>query len=201
LPVFFRFGFFGFRLIKPKLNRTGRFFQNFNRFFFTVRFFWFFFSGFLGFLVFLLTPSLAYTTSFRYYTLSISGSFGWSSRHFQVGECGVSDHFQGCNHHLSTEKHPFLQHHFYEIKHLHPIFSNDLSKILSTISHPYVFRFYVDRVDTFKWMNVELQTSRLSKIRSNIKICTPSTMIMWSEAMLTSVLLWQSHESGQPSQL
>jgi len=33
--VFFvRFGFFGFRLIKPKPNRTGRLFQNFNRFFF-----------------------------------------------------------------------------------------------------------------------------------------------------------------------
>jgi len=36
-PVFFglgsvRFSFFGFRLIKPKPNQTGRFFQNFNRF-------------------------------------------------------------------------------------------------------------------------------------------------------------------------
>jgi hypothetical protein len=59
-----RFGFFGFRLIKPKPNRTGRFFQNLNGligFFFTVRFFWLFcFSGFLGligFSIFLLTPS------------------------------------------------------------------------------------------------------------------------------------------------
>ena len=34
-----RFGFFGFRLIKPKPNQIGQFFQNFNRFFFTVRFF------------------------------------------------------------------------------------------------------------------------------------------------------------------
>jgi len=55
------FGFFGFRLIKPKLNWTGWFFQNFNRFnwlFFKVRFFrLFFFFGFLGFLVFLLTPN------------------------------------------------------------------------------------------------------------------------------------------------
>jgi hypothetical protein len=33
------FGFFGFRLINPKPNRTGRFFQNSNWFFFTVRFF------------------------------------------------------------------------------------------------------------------------------------------------------------------
>jgi hypothetical protein len=40
--VWVRFGFFSFRLIKPKPNRTGWFFQNFNRFnqfFFTVRFF------------------------------------------------------------------------------------------------------------------------------------------------------------------
>ena len=48
------FGFFCFRLIKPKPNRTGWFFQNFNRFFFMVWFFWLFFSSFL---VFLLTPS------------------------------------------------------------------------------------------------------------------------------------------------
>ena len=51
-----RFGFFGFRLIKPKLNRTGRFFQNsnrFNRFFFTVWFFQlFFFSIFSVYSVF-----------------------------------------------------------------------------------------------------------------------------------------------------
>jgi hypothetical protein len=57
-------GFFGFRLVLPKLNLTGRFFQNSNRFnwfFFTVWFFQlFFFSGFLGlicFSVFLLTPT------------------------------------------------------------------------------------------------------------------------------------------------
>jgi len=52
-----RFGFFGFLLIKP--NRTGRFFQNFNRFFFRFGFFGYFFSSFLGligFSVFLLTP-------------------------------------------------------------------------------------------------------------------------------------------------
>ena len=54
-----RFGFFGFRLIKSKPNRNSRIFQNFNRFnrfFFTVRFFRLFFSGFLSFLDFLLTP-------------------------------------------------------------------------------------------------------------------------------------------------
>jgi hypothetical protein len=45
---FFRFGFsfFGFRLIKPKPNRTGRFLKKFNWFFFTIQFFqlfsWFF---------------------------------------------------------------------------------------------------------------------------------------------------------------
>ena len=42
----------GFRFIKPKPNRTGRFFQNFNRFFFTVQFFRLLFSSFLGFLGF-----------------------------------------------------------------------------------------------------------------------------------------------------
>ena len=54
----FRFGFFGFLLIKP--NQICRFFQNFNWFFFSVRFFRLFFSGFLGlisFLIFLLTPN------------------------------------------------------------------------------------------------------------------------------------------------
>jgi hypothetical protein len=48
-----RFSFFGFRLIKP--NRTGRFFQNFNRFFSRFVFFVIFFSDFLDFSVFLLT--------------------------------------------------------------------------------------------------------------------------------------------------
>jgi hypothetical protein len=48
--VWVRFGFFSFRLIKP--NWTDRFFPNFNRFFFTVRFFrlfFFRFSQFFGF--------------------------------------------------------------------------------------------------------------------------------------------------------
>jgi hypothetical protein len=42
LSVSVRFGFFGFLFIKPKPNRTGRFFQKinrFNRFFFSVNFF------------------------------------------------------------------------------------------------------------------------------------------------------------------
>jgi len=50
--VWVRFGFFGFRLIKHKPNRTGWFFQNFNRFnhfFFTVRFFQLFFFWFSRF--------------------------------------------------------------------------------------------------------------------------------------------------------
>jgi hypothetical protein len=56
------FGFFGFRLIKPKPNQTGWFFQNFNRFnqfFSRFGFFDYFFSGFLsliGFLVFFAHP-------------------------------------------------------------------------------------------------------------------------------------------------
>jgi len=47
-----RFGFSGSRLKKPKPNRTGRFFQNFNRFnrfFFTIRFFQLFFFRFSRF--------------------------------------------------------------------------------------------------------------------------------------------------------
>jgi hypothetical protein len=54
-----RFGFFGFRLIKPKLNRTVRFFQNFNLFFSRFDFFgyFFYFLGLICFLIFLLTPN------------------------------------------------------------------------------------------------------------------------------------------------
>ena len=47
--VWVRFDFFSFRLVKPKLNRTGRFFQNYNRFFFMVWFFRLFFSQFARF--------------------------------------------------------------------------------------------------------------------------------------------------------
>jgi hypothetical protein len=53
----FRFGFFSFRLIKPKPNRTGQFFQNSNRFFSRFGFSVIFFPDFLSVLVFLLTPS------------------------------------------------------------------------------------------------------------------------------------------------
>jgi hypothetical protein len=63
LSVSVRFGFFGFLFIKPKLNRTGWFFQKINRFFFPVRFFRLIFSSFLGligFPVFLLTPIVDY---------------------------------------------------------------------------------------------------------------------------------------------
>jgi len=41
--VWARFDFFGFLLIKPKPNRTGHFFQNFNRFFLQFGFFGFIF--------------------------------------------------------------------------------------------------------------------------------------------------------------
>jgi hypothetical protein len=44
--VWVRFGFFGFRLIKPKSNRTGQFFQNFNQSCFTIQFFKLFFLNF-----------------------------------------------------------------------------------------------------------------------------------------------------------
>jgi len=83
--VFLRFfvGFgsvrLGFFLIKPKPNRTGRFFQKFNRFnrfFFSVRFFQLFFSGFLGligFSVFLLTPKARHV--FQVLSESLSSLF------------------------------------------------------------------------------------------------------------------------------
>ena len=47
-----RFGFFGFRFIKPKPNRTGLFFQNFNRFNRFFSRFGFFSNFFLVFSVF-----------------------------------------------------------------------------------------------------------------------------------------------------
>ena len=68
LARFFRFGlvFFRFGLVfsVPGLknqNRTGRFFQNFNRFFSRFGFFGYFFSNFLsliGFLIFFNTPNV-----------------------------------------------------------------------------------------------------------------------------------------------
>jgi hypothetical protein len=52
----FWFDFFGFRLIKPKPNYTDWFCQNFNRFFFTVQFFWLFFFWFSRFNRFFCSP-------------------------------------------------------------------------------------------------------------------------------------------------
>ena len=43
---------------------------------------------------------------------------------------------------------------------------------LFTINYPCVFRFYINRIDTFKQINVELQIFKLSKIEYNIKVCT-----------------------------
>jgi hypothetical protein len=56
--------------IKPKPNRTGRFFQKinrFNRFFFRFGFFGYFFSGFLGLIGFLVffSPLLPTTSNFQ----------------------------------------------------------------------------------------------------------------------------------------
>jgi len=53
------------------------------------------------------------------------------------------------------------------IKCLHSIFFNELNNILSLISHQCIFKFSVNRVGTFKRMNVKLQTFKLSKNRSN----------------------------------
>jgi len=66
-----RFGFFGFLVIKPKPNRTGGFFQKFNRFFFSVwffRLFFFRFSRFNRFSGFFAHPYLRFTwTSFIFF--------------------------------------------------------------------------------------------------------------------------------------
>lgn len=51
-PVRFGWGLVGFRFPKPKPNRTELFLKKnnrFNRFIFSVRFFWLFFFRFLGF--------------------------------------------------------------------------------------------------------------------------------------------------------
>jgi len=36
-------------------------------------------------------------------------SFGWSSRHLQANEYGISDHLKGCNHHHLTKNHPLYK--------------------------------------------------------------------------------------------
>jgi len=48
---------------------------------------------------------------------------------------------------------------------------------------------------TFKQMNVELQTFKMSKDRSKQKICLSSTKIRWSLMMCTLELLQQSLEN------
>jgi len=60
-----RFGFFSFRLIKPKSNRTGRFFQNFYQFFFHGLIFSIIIFYFLNILVFFLTPNYILESSFE----------------------------------------------------------------------------------------------------------------------------------------
>ena len=70
------------------------------------------------------------------------------------------------------------------IKHLNLIFFNELNNILSLINYHCIFRFSANWVDTFKWKNVKLQTSKLSKNGSNRKGCFSSTKCMWSSMML-----------------
>jgi hypothetical protein len=54
--VWFGWGFADFRFLKPKPNWTEFFFKNFNQFFFTVQFFWLFFSRFSWFNRFFCSP-------------------------------------------------------------------------------------------------------------------------------------------------
>ena len=79
LARFFRFRF-GFLLIKPKPNRTDRFFQNFNmfnRFFFSIQFLSYFFSDFLNlinFSVFFRTTTFDIISNANHYDISL---FSW----------------------------------------------------------------------------------------------------------------------------
>ena len=71
-----------------------------------------------------------------------------------MNECGVLDHLWVVI--ISIQlKTSSLKRSVTLIKHLHLIFLNELNNILSPINHHYIFRFYADRVDTFKQMNVE----------------------------------------------
>jgi len=67
----------------------------------------------------------------------------------------------------------FLQLKFHEIEGLHPNYSIKVSNILFMIRHHCIFRFLVDRVDTFKQMNVELQTSKLRGMGQNKRHAPP----------------------------
>jgi hypothetical protein len=91
----------------------------------------------------------------------------------------------------------FLQPTFHEIEGLHPNYSIEVSNILSMISHHCIFRFLADRVDTFKQMNVELQTFKLSKYGSKQKICISSTKFRWYLVTFPSELLRRSLENNQ----
>jgi len=83
-----RLGFFGFRLIKPKPNRTGQFFlsfNRFNRFFSRFGFFGYLFFGFLGlidFFIFLLTPTLLYIYFIIIFNLKIIFIFIFIDIHY-----------------------------------------------------------------------------------------------------------------------
>jgi len=77
--------FFGFRLIKPKRNRIGRFFKNSNWFFFTVWFFQLFFFNFLNlidFLIFSLSSLYNHYIGLCFcffHTLCCLHSFSWQA--------------------------------------------------------------------------------------------------------------------------
>ena len=93
-----------------------------------------------------------------------------------------------------------LQPHAREIGCLHPNSSSEVSNILSPISFPCIFRFWVDWVDTFERMNLKLQTSKLSKIESKRNVCTFSTNFRWFLMTFTLELFRRSLKSGQPNQ-
>jgi len=49
----------------------------------------------------------------------------------------------------------------------------DLHNIMSLISQKHSVKYYVVSVDTFKWSNIELYTSKSNKNGFGQKVCTP----------------------------
>jgi hypothetical protein len=72
-----------------------------------------------------------------------------------------------------------LQSYLHEIRRLHPNVFIEVPNILSLFSYHSIFKFWADPVGTFKRVNVKLETSKLNKVRSKQKKCTPSPNFRW----------------------
>ena len=71
---------------------------------------------------------------------------------------------------------------------------------MSLINYHCIFIFSADRVGTFKRINVELQTFKLSKNGSNWKVCFSFTKFKWYPMTFQLELLRWSIKIGQLSQ-